>query len=282
MIQLGLRAHDFGKLPAPLLADTLREFAPRSIQLALSKALSDSPSAAGSLSTGYMRRLRDIFENRGIRVSVLGCYINPVHPDKAEREKALRRFEEHLAYARDLGCSLVGTETGSCNADCSFHPDTASDDTFDLLCESIGRLVRTAERTGAKVAVEAVAGIHTIDSVDKMRLLIDRIASPALSVIYDPVNLVPVNGLRESQEAFFEHALRVLGPSISAVHAKDFRMEDGRKNGLLSAGTGELDYPSFFRVLAKHKPWIDVLLENGNPLTIRDTIAFIKRTAQCD
>ncbi|MDR1073600.1 MAG: sugar phosphate isomerase/epimerase [Treponema sp.] len=267
MLHFGLRAHDYGKLAPEALAQALASYKPVSIQLALSKALLDAPQD-GCLSAGYARFIRRVFEKRDIAVAVLGCYINPVHPDEGLREKSLRRFEEHLCFAPDFGCSIVGTETGSRNPDCFWHPDTQKRETFDLLCASIERLLKTAEKRGAIIGVEAVADQHTISSIELMKELLDRFPSPCLKVIYDPVNLIPLSGLIEPQEAFFIRAFEAFGEHIAAVHAKDFRMENGRKLNGLSAGTGEMDYKTFFRLLKQRKPGIDILLENSVPATM--------------
>jgi len=279
MIQIGLRAHDYGRLPPEQLADTIAAYHPESIQLALGKAIVPAPDL-GSLSPGYARRIRKIFETRDISIAVLGCYINPVHPDREQRENQLRRFEEHLRYAGDFGCLLVGTETGSLNADCSFHPDTGKEETFELLCASIERLVNFAEKCGSVVAVEAVADQHTICSIEKMDRLLKRIPSPALQVIWDPVNLIPATGLKESQEQFFARTLDAFGDKMAAVHAKDFRMEGGLKKGDLPAGTGELDWTALLRLLGQRKYGIDIILENSFPATALGTIAFIRETAE--
>ena len=285
MFQIGLRAHDYGTKVSPeKLADILVPYRPASIQLALAKALTGVPGPGG-LSPGYARAIRKIFEERGISIAVLGCYINPVHPDAEAREKQLRRFEEHLRYARDFGCSLVGTETGSCNGDCSFHPDTEKPETFDLFCRSLERLIKTAEKCGSIVAIEAVADQHTVSSIEKMRAVLSRLASPSLKVIYDPVNLIPQAGLLESglfqsQKDFFAQAFAAFGDDIAAVHAKDFRMDPEAnaavKIGTLPAGTGELDYPSLLSLIAERKPGIDILLENSSPDTGKQAIAFLR------
>jgi sugar phosphate isomerase/epimerase len=278
MIQIGLRAHDYGKLPPEQLADTIAAYHPESIQLALAKALVPAPSP-GSLSPGYARRIRKIFEVRNISIAVLGCYINPIHPDPGEREKSLRSFEEHLRFARDFDCALVGTETGSLNANCSFHPDTEKEETFDDFCKSVERLINCAEKCGSMVAIEPVAYQHTISSIEKMDRLLRRFPSPALGVIWDPVNLMPITGLEESQESFFTRCLECWGDKIAAIHAKDFRMEGGRKKGDLPAGTGDLDWPVLLRLLQKRKDCIDILLENTQPATARSTMAFLRETA---
>lgn len=277
MLQFGLRAHDLGRGSAEYIAQRAASHGAQSVQLALAKALS-LPSATGSLSAGYARHIASIFSRHNIAIAVLGCYINPVHPDADEREKHLRRFEEHLRLARDFGCALVGTETGSLNPDCSFHPDTAKESTFDTLCRSVERLLHTAQAVNARVAIEAVAGVHTIDSIEKMSRLIARLDCPNLAVIYDPVNLIPLTGIEGSQEDFFRSALDALAHKIEAVHIKDFMMQDGKKRGDLPSGTGDLDYPSLFRLLCNKKPYIDVLLENTRPESLADTLSFVKKS----
>lgn len=278
MIRIGLRAHDYGTLPPEDLADRLAAFKPASIQLALSKAFPFAPGP-GALSPGYARGIRKTFEIRHISIAVLGCYINPVHPDPAERYTMLRRFEEHLRFARDFDCSIVGTETGSCNPDCSWHPDTQKPETFDLLCFSLERLLTAAEKCGSIVGVEAVADQHTIASIELMGKLLARFPSPSLKVIYDPVNLIPMQGLEEDQSAFFTRAFDVFGDHIVAVHAKDFQMDRGKKRGDLPPGTGLLDYTALLKVIMQRKPGIDILLENSIPAQAHQTIAFLNETA---
>jgi len=279
MFQFGLRAHDLGRRPAEELADALARYKPASIQLALAKALPAEEIGRGSLSPGAARRLRRIFEERGIAIAVLGCYINPVHPDSSQRNRELGRFEEHLRFVRDLGCAVVGTETGYRSVDGSRHPETDTPESFDLLCRSLERLLRTAETSAAIIGVEAVAGKHTISSVEKMAALLQRLDSPNLQVIYDPVNLIPPDGLAETQESFFRRALDAFGSRLVAVHAKDFRMEAAQKSAVLPAGSGELDYPALFSLLRQYKPWIDVLLEDCRPENIEAAMAFLKAAA---
>jgi len=280
MLQIGLRAHDYGtNVTAEKLAEILGDFQPSSIQLALAKSLNDAPKPGG-LSPGYARRIRGILEAKNISIAVLGCYINPVHPDPDARKKHLYRFEEHLRFARDFGCAMVGTETGSCNGDCSFHPDTEKPETLDLLCRSLERLIATAEKCGSIVAIEAVADQHTVCSVEKMEQVLRRLASPALKVIYDPVNLIPKSGLEESHGDFFARAFDAFGNEIVAIHAKDFRMEGGQKKGTLPAGTGELDYKALLKLVMERKPGIDILLENSSPETGTTAMAFLRNLAE--
>jgi sugar phosphate isomerase/epimerase len=278
MVRIGLRAHDYGRLPPGDLAGVIASYGVESVQLALSKALPGAPGP-GSLSPGYARAVCRAFEAKGINIAVLGCYINPVHPDRDERERGLALFEEHLRFAGDFGCSVVGTETGSRDPGGSYHPDTVKGETFDTLCFSMERILKTAEKCGSVAGIEAVADRHTISSVGLMEKLIEKFPSPALGIIYDPVNLIPEGGLSRGQEAFFKEALDCLGSRIMAVHLKDFRMRDGKKEGDLPAGTGELDWFRLLKLLMEKKPGVDLLLENSGPSTGRGIITFLRELA---
>ena len=129
-LTLGARAHDFGKLPADQLAEKIAAKGLTSVQLALAKAIDGINSDTGGLSPGLATHVRDAFQRHGVRIAVLGCYVNLVHPDLAERRQLLTRFKEHLRFARDFGCSVVATETASLNADWSPHPDNGGEAAF--------------------------------------------------------------------------------------------------------------------------------------------------------
>lgn len=280
MMNIGVRAHDFGTLPPDESAAAVALPGVSCIQLALSKALRDTETDPVKLGPQGALALRDAYSRRGVSIAVLGCYINPVHPDPAQREAGLRRFEAHLRFASDFGCRIVGTETGSLEPDCSYHPETANESTFRTFVGSVRRLASAAETAGRgiMVGIEPVARIHTISTAALMRRLLDEIASPALGVIFDPTNLVPPSG-PFSQDAFLSECFDSFGDRIVAVHAKDYRFEKNERGEILKihplpAGSGELDWPAFFRGLrAVGKETVPILLENAGP---RDASAAIE------
>src|SRR4030042_2601376 len=141
-MNLGVRAHDFGKNDVEVLAKKISEKGFKSIQLALNKAIAGIDNLDGILSPGLAAYIRDTFNKNNINIAVLGCYINPIHPDREERKKSINRFKEHIRYARDFGCSIIGTETGSINADCSYNPDTYTKDVFNNFINVIVKLVQ--------------------------------------------------------------------------------------------------------------------------------------------
>ena len=272
-MRLGVRAHDFGKLPVDELAGRIAAHGLESIQLAPTKALAGFDLDEGRLSPGFAAGVAEAFRRRGIRIAVLGCYINLGDRDESRRRPQLERFKAYLRFARDFGCSVVGTETGSLNADFSRHPDNGGEEAFQIVLSGVRELVREAEKFGVFVCIEAVER-YVISSPQRLRRLIDEVDSPNLQVIYDPVNLLwPTNCAR--QDEILEEAHALLGDRICIVHAKDFSAEGGAFVEL-PAGTGELDYSKVLRWVREHKPGIDVLLENTSPDTIADTVAFMR------
>ncbi len=278
-INWGLRAHDLGPAELDELARRIKSKGFTHIHLAPGKAVEGFNPGYGRLTPGAGQIIRKGFEKHGISVSILGCYINPVHPDPKERAQEVSRFVEHLTYARDFGCSLVGTETGSPMADNSFSPDIYSEECFQTFMESLTTMVRAAEKTGAIVAIEGVADRHTIHSHERMARVLEMIPSPCLKVIYDPVNFLP-SSLASESDRLMEEAFELFGDRICAVHAKDFRFEKGEVNGTYPAGQGEFNFPLLVELINRYKPMVQVTLENNSPETIDGTVEFLKSVSE--
>ncbi|AEJ60684.1 Xylose isomerase domain-containing protein TIM barrel [Spirochaeta thermophila DSM 6578] len=275
-LNLGIRLHDVGRGSPRELAARASRAGYRSVHLALHKAFEGFPPEPGLLSPGFARFVRRTFEEYDLEIAVLGCYINPIHPDPRVRETHIQHFLEHIRYARDFGCSIVATETGSRAADCSFHPETRREESFSLLLSTVGRLVEAAERYGVLVAIEPVADVHTIDTAEKMKRLLHMISSDHLKVLFDPVNIVPAADW-ERHEAIVSSAFELLKDDVVAVHVKDFVVERGKKRAT-PPGHGVMDFGRLFRMILPQKPYIHILAENIPSDIIDLTYRFLTET----
>ena len=188
-LRLGVRAHDFGCRPADELVAKIAANGLICTQLALGKAIAGLELKPGVLNPGLAFHIGQAFQRHGVQIAVLGCYVNPIHPDTKMRATLLSLFKEHLRFARDLGCGLVALETGSVNADYSPHPDNHSEAAFQESLASIAELVAEAEKFGVLVGIEAVTS-HVVSTPAKMRRMLDAVASNNLQVVFDPVNLL--------------------------------------------------------------------------------------------
>ncbi len=273
-MNIGVRAHDFGKLPAAELARQIAAHGLNCVQLAPVKAITGFDNDTFGIPPAFANEVCDVFRRHGIRISVLGCYINLGDRDPASRRPQLERFKHHLRAARDFGCDLVGTETGSLNSDYSRHPDNSGEEAFGIVFESVSELVREAENCGVTVCIEAVER-YVISSPERLRRLIDAVNSPNLRVIYDPVNLLwSTNYEREAE--IVDAAHRLLGEHIRILHAKDYAIAAGNFHEL-AAGQGRLNYHRILSWLKAQPQSIDILLENTHPATIARTIQFIQQ-----
>ncbi len=271
---IGLRAHDFGKLPVEELADKIRKYKISYIQLALSKAIAGIDDPAGILNPGLASYFKEVFYKRGIKISVLGCYLNYIHPDPKQRKKNINTFKEHIRFARDFGCSVVGTETGSMNADYSFSVENRGDKAFQMCYESLKELVGEAEKFGVLAGIEAVT-THVISTPKRMKQIIDEINSNNLQVILDPVNLLNLENYKKQDEIIRE-SFDLLSDKIVIIHAKDFLIEDGNLKQV-APGKGMLNYKLLCSLIKIKKPHIEILMEETDESAVLESMDYIKK-----
>ena len=273
-LNLGIRAHDLPAETLEQLAAEVREKGLTAVQLALAKSISTFPTGLGNLSPGYGQYVKSAFQQERIQIAVLGCYINMIHPNNAERQRQLDRFKEHIRFARDFGCSVVGTETGSVIPELGYSEDNYTEEPYEQVVQSVRELVNEAEKFGVIVGIEG--GInHPIHTPQKMKRLLVDIPSPNLQVIYDPANFISIDNVHE-QEAVIEEAFRLFGDRIVIVHAKDFVVENG-EIVMVPVGTGNLNYDAVFKLLKVRKPFVNVLLENTKEPHISASIQYLQQ-----
>lgn len=271
-MNLGVRAHDFGKLPVELLAEKVSEKKFTAIQLALAKAIEGIDSSLGCLSPGMAYHIGNTFRKKDIQIAVLGCYINPIHPDEQERRKGLERFKEHIRYARDFGCSIVATETGNISLDKGFNAENYSEKTFKFLVQNISELVEEAEKFGVIVGIESGTK-NPIYSSQRMKMLLDEIHSNNLQVVFDPMNLMTAENYQRQQEVFKE-AFELYGDRIAIMHAKDLLIDNGIVK-TTAVGTGLLDYKCLFEFIKHKKPFINISMEDTKEPFMDDAINYL-------
>ncbi|SFS93680.1 sugar phosphate isomerase/epimerase family protein [Paenibacillus sp. 453mf] len=279
-MKLGVLAHTFGKQPTSSLAARIAGSGFTSVQLALAKALSDIDSSNGKLSPGLANWVGEQFHNEGIRIAVLGCYINPVNPDAAVRKSELARFKEHLRYARDFGCSIVATETGSVTTYKETHPTSYEEQGFQVLRESVLELAEEADKWGVHVAIEPVS-VHTLHTREHMQRLLEEVPSSSVGLLFDPCNLIKVEHVVD-QADFLRDVFDQLYDRMIAIHAKDVAFDVSGKKYNPVPGEGILDYPLFFELLKAYKPHIDISLEGVTAEQADDAAAYLRRLWHAD
>ncbi|MFB3168449.1 sugar phosphate isomerase/epimerase family protein [Neobacillus sp. 179-C4.2 HS] len=273
MVNIGIRAHDIEADSLEELVNAISDKGLTSVQLALSKSLKNMNTDSGALSPGFARYIGDAFRDRDIQIAVLGCYINMIHPDRTERNKAMDRFKEHIRFARDFGCSIVGTETGNVNAKMGYTEENFKEQPFFDVVESVRELVAEAEKFGVIVGIEGGVN-HPVHSPKVMKRLLDFVESNNLQVIFDPVNYMTIDNYKNQEDVFHE-AFDLFGDRIVILHAKDFIIENNCVK-TVPVGKGLLNYHALFEMLKAKKPFIQVLMEATKEPHIEDSIQFLR------
>ncbi|WP_244864520.1 sugar phosphate isomerase/epimerase [Paenibacillus sp. J23TS9] len=270
-LHLGIRAHDFGQIPLHELTLKLQKYEFSHIQFALKKSFPESVPRLSALSPGTAAHYGEAFRQAGIRIAVLGCYVNIVDSDPHKREEALSDFNIHLRLARDFGASLVGTETGSVGN--GYTSDNFTEDAFQKVVASVRVMVAEAERFGMTVGIEAGLN-HPLHTAPLTRRLLDLVPSPNLQVILDCANLMSPDNYLE-QESVIEEALEILGNRIAVIHLKDFMMKEGRIH-IVPVGQGWLHFAPILRYMKYQRPHIQGILESTPEIHLEESIAFLK------
>lgn len=262
MLSIGMRAHDMPAATFEELIPKISNHDLKCIQLALKKSLTEFSVENEALTPGLALYLKKILHANNIDVSVLGCYLNMATPDEKELKHTLDTYKANMRFAKYLGAVMVGTETGAVNVEYKYTPENKTDKAFDILVKSVAELTDYAEKLGVTFGIEPVSS-HIIYDVKRARKLLDTIASPNIQIILDPINIFNVENY-VNQEEIMEEAFELLGENIIAVHVKDFIIEDNKKKGV-PIGTGIFNYEKLLSLLKKHKPYIQVLMEDTKP-----------------
>lgn len=271
-LHLGIRAHDFQSLPLQKLIGKIKEYRFSHIQFAAHKSFPESVPTLSSLSPGTAAYFGESFRQAGIKIAVLGCYVNIVDSDPDKRAQALKDFSTHLRLARDFGASLVGTETGSVGD--GYTPDNFTEDAFQEVVASVKEMVAEAERFGVTIGIEAGLN-HPLYTAQLAKRLLDLVPSNNLQIILDCANLMSPDNYRE-QEAVITEALELLGDRIAVIHLKDFTVEDGNIV-ILPVGQGQLQFAPILHYMKYKRPHIQGILESTEEEHLQESLDYLQR-----
>ena len=272
-MRIGIRLHDTKKCPLTERLQIVRQQGFSCVHIALGKT-DGLPKETDALTPGYALWLKNEFAQAGVDMAVLGNYQNLAHPDPAKLKEIQHRYTAHLRFAALAGCGMVGTETGAPNED--YHYDKEANhsaEALEIFINNLRPVIADAERFGVILAIEPVYK-HIVWNPKRAREVLDRIASPNLQIIFDPVNLLDPDNL-DHREEVIEEAMDLLAPEIAMIHLKDYVLEDGKMKAV-GCGFGEMDYRKIVEFAETKKPYIHATLENTSPETAEQSRKVIE------
>ncbi len=267
---IGVRAHDYGKRPIEALLRAIAADGWQAVQLAFPKA-AEGVEAFGDVTSELIEHAKAELYKTRLKVAVLGVYIEPSFIDEPLRRGQAAILRDALPQCAALGAACIGTETTAMRK----QPGVSRGEALRALRRTLGEVLPEAERLRAVVAVEPVH-CHALATPELARELLLDMRSPALKLIFDPVNLLRHEDI-DSQDALWARCAELMGGDIAAVHIKGaLRAADA--DGVLATAPLEASVVDY-RALAARLKGVDapVLREEATPEKAAEDIAFIGR-----
>ena len=188
-----------------------------------------------NLSDGQATEIVGELAAKGLGITGLGFYPNPLHPDQAHREEVIGHLKKVMVAAQKMGVPLVNTFMGGDAA-------KSQDENWEVALEVWPDIVRFAQDNGVKITIENCPMIFSRDewpaghniawSPYIWRRILEQWGD-TIGLNYDPSHLV---WLMIDEERF----IREFGAHILHFQAKDLEIDrDGLyERGTLSSGIG--------------------------------------------
>lgn len=187
------------------------------------------------LSAARASEINDALASKGIAVSALGYYPNPLHSDAAHRDEVINHLKKVISAASTMNVRIVNTFVGG-------DKDLNVDDNWERALKIFPEIVAHARDNGVTLAFENCPMIFSYDewpaghniaySPRIWRRIFDEWGDD-VGMNYDPSHLV---WQMIDQTRF----IREFGSRIVHAHAKDLMIDrDGLyENGIMSVGMG--------------------------------------------
>lgn len=244
-MKIMIRAHDLGVKGEESIARELARLGLDGVQLVAYKSIDGVSYTAHALTPERAGQIGATIRTAG-DIALVGAYFNPVHPNVEKRNHGIGMFEEYLSLAPRLGCSYVGSETGSYMGDpWGWHADNSTPAALDAVVEIFTHLADVAAHNGVGIAIEGAFN-HVCTTPARLNECITRIGRDNVRPIFDLYNYLDISNYTTAYD-ILDEGIRLFERGILLYHIKDFTVGDGR---LVQCGVGQgvLD---FRRILAK-------------------------------
>jgi sugar phosphate isomerase/epimerase len=199
--------------------------------------------------------VRELARARGVTISGLGYYPNPLDPDSGHRQVVIEHLKAVIRAAPRLEVGVVNTFIGR-------DWTKSIDDNWPLMKEAWAPIVAEAKANKVRIGIENCPMLFSKDewpggknlavSPAVWRRLFAEFPDPTLGLNFDPSHLV-------FQHIDYVRAIREFGKHFVHVHAKDTRIDSDKLYDVGSLGLGwhtpklpglgDVDWGQFFSAL---------------------------------
>lgn len=270
-----IRAHDLGVKGTENILKQLKIMDLDGVQMVCYKAYDDIPYDRGGISREKAEAIGKDFADAGAMIPLVGAYFNPVHSDREKAQRCFDIFAEYLRACKAMGCSVVGSETGSFNDDkWTYHPRNRTEEALATVVDTFGRLCDIAAEEGTVVAMEGAAGhvCYDVDTLDRAQKMMGKANT---RVIFDIYNYLDETNQHDYLN-ILNHGLEVFGDRILLFHMKDWKFTEGDKPRQVPYGTGDMDQMAVLSAIKAHNPDAVLVLEGTTGEHIASAVKTIR------
>jgi len=231
-----------------------------------------------------VRKLKSVLDNAGLEAAQAnGWYEVLVHPDEQRRAEGIRGLQALTHIGQLLDAHTVYVRPGSLNAQGAWypHPENYAARTFDRLVDSLRQAAQTAQAEGMLLALEGHV-LSLLDTPQRMRDVLEAVASPALRFNTDPVNFIGTVKDAYDPSRVLDELASLLGPYTAAAHLKDMAVQDKLVLHIdeVVIGEGTMDYDLLLRQLDQMNPDMYGMIEHLPDELIPQARAGLMRAAE--
>ena len=189
------------------------------------------------LDSKKMAYYKDYAKKRGVGISSLGYYPNPLDPDKEASEVAVDHIKKLIGVSAEMGIGMVTTFIGK-------DKNKTVEENLALFKETWAPIVKLAEEKKVKIAIENCPMLYTANewpggnnlacTPDIWRRMFSLIPSKNLGLNYDPSHLYLIGA--SATKPLYEFKNRIFH-----VHFKDIRIYQEKLDEY-----GRFSYPSLW------------------------------------
>ena len=271
-MKIMIRAHDLGVKGAENVKAEITSRSIDGIQLVAYKICDDLKYEIGALTDDTVREIRANFCDG--EIALIGAYFNPVHPNEEKIQRGIGVFKDYLSRAVDMGCPVVGSETGSYNGEpWIYHPMNHSDEALDRVVKVFGQLADYAAEYSAFIGMEGAFG-HVCHTPERLDEAIKRIGRDNIKIIFDLYNYLDISNYKQAYD-ILDRGLKLFGDRILLFHIKDFNVSD-EKLKQCGVGHGQLDFDIIIKKIYDHNPDAILVLEGTVGEDIDYVVSFLR------
>ena len=275
-MRIAFRTHDLGVKGIDNLIAKAKECGISAVQLVAYKFMDEIKYAPSALNAENSLALGNALKKAGIEVGLIGAYFNPVHSNKEKVANCKAVFKDYLTYSENLGCRVVGSETGSFNDDkWTYNPLNRTEEALQTVISTFKELAAYAKSVGAFVGMEGAAG-HVCYDVKTLKRAIEGTGADNIKVIFDIYNYLDGSNYQNYLE-ILDDGLKTFAGNILVFHIKDCVFEDGKLKQV-APGKGMFDFDKILGKIKAYDKDAVLVLEGTTGDDIVPCSQFIRNT----